>query len=266
MAKIDKGLSVSLALLLTGLITSMPVVAGEPEPEIDAEEQRAREIMRKIDDLWRQRSSYARLNMEVKTRHYQRKLKLEAWSKGTEKSLIRILYPIKEKGTASLKSDTHLYTYLPKTDRTIRLSAGMMSGSWMGSHFTNDDLVQESRRERDYRIRISFEGQRKGQNIMEFTLIPRPDAAVVWGKVVTVVTLPDYLPITEIFYDEDMKVARTLDFEKIKLLGGRRMPSVLRMIPADKPAEFTELVYESLKFNIGIKDSFFSLNQLRRKY
>jgi hypothetical protein len=264
MVKIDKGLSLSLALLLTGLITSMPVAAGEPE--INAEEQRAREIMRKIDDLWRQKSSYARLSMEVKTRHYQRKLKLEAWSKGTEKTLIRILYPIKEKGTASLKSDTHLYTYLPKTDRTIRLSAGMMSGSWMGSHFTNDDLVQESRRERDYRIRISFEGIRKGQQIMEFTLIPRPDAAVVWGKVMTVVSLPEYLPITEKFYDEDMEVARTLDFKNIKLLGGRRMPSVLRMTPMDKPGEFTEVVYESLKFNIDIKDSFFSLNQLRRKY
>jgi len=264
MVKIDKGLSLSLALLLTGLITSLPVVAGEPE--IDAEEQRAREIMRKIDDLWRQKSSYARLSMEVKTRHYQRKLKLEAWSKGTEKTLIRILYPIKEKGTASLKSDTHLYTYLPKTDRTIRLSAGMMSGSWMGSHFTNDDLVQESRRERDYRIRISFEGLRDGKKIMEFTLVPRPDAAVVWGKVMTVVSLPDYLPITEVFYDEDMEVARTLDFKNIKLLGGRRMPSVLRMTPMDKPGEFTEVIYESLKFNIGIKDSFFSLNQLRRKY
>ncbi len=264
MVKIDKGLSISLALLLTGLITSLPIIAGETE--IDAQEQRAREIMRKIDDLWRQKSSYARLSMEVKTRHYQRKLKLEAWSKGTEKTLIRILYPIKEKGTASLKSDTHLYTYLPKTDRTIRLSAGMMSGSWMGSHFTNDDLVQESRRERDYRIRISFEGLRDGKNIMEFTLVPRPDAAVVWGKVMTVVSLPDYLPIKEVFYDEDMEVARTLDFKNIKLLGGRRMPSVLRMTPMDKPGEFTEVIYESLKFNIGIKDSFFSLNQLRRKF
>ena len=82
----------------------------------------------------------------------------------------------------------------------------------------------------------------------------------------TVVSLPDYLPIKEVFYDEDMEVARTLDFKNIKLLGGRRMPSVLRMTPMDKPGEFTEVIYESLKFNIGIKDSFFSLNQLRRKY
>lgn len=245
----------------------LPVIAaGETANDtVSAEEQRAREIMRKIDDLWRQKSSYARLSMQVKTRHYSRNLRLEAWSKGIEKTLVRIIQPLKEKGTASLKSDTHLYTYLPKTDRTIRLSAGMMSGSWMGSHFTNDDLVQDTRRERDYRIRISFEGKRDGKSLMEFTLTPRPDAPVVWGKVITLVSLPDYLPVSEIFYDEDMKVARTLTFENIKMLGGRRMPSILRMVPADKPGEFTRLVYEQLKFNIDISDSFFSLTQLRRQ-
>lgn len=250
-------------LVLICLLTLPVLVTGEPA--VDAEEQRAREIMRKIDDLWRQDSSYARLSMKVNTRHYSRNLRLEAWSKGIEKTLVRIIQPLKEKGTASLKSDTHLYTYLPKTDRTIRLSAGMMSGSWMGSHFTNDDLVQDSRRERDYRIRISFEGKRDGRQVMEFTLTPKPDAPVVWGKVVTLVTMPDYLPVSEVFYDEDLKVARTLNFEKIKKLGGKRMPSVLRMVPADKPGEYTQLVYEELNFNIGIKDSFFSLAQLRKR-
>ncbi|MDH5632888.1 MAG: outer membrane lipoprotein-sorting protein [Gammaproteobacteria bacterium] len=229
----------------------------------DADEQRARDILRQIDDMWRQDSSHARLAMEVKTRHYTRTLRLEAWSRGADKSLIRILFPAREKGTASLKSGEHLYTYLPKTDRTIRLSAGMMSGSWMGSHFTNDDLVQDSRRERDYRIRISFEGKRNGLRLMEFTLVPRETAAVVWGKVVTTVSLPDYLPVSEVFYDEAMKVARTLEFSDIRLLGGRKMPSVLKVVPADKPDEYTVLTYEHIEFNIGIKNEFFSLNRLR---
>lgn len=250
----------SWLLVLTGISWSLALAASGAN---DAGEQRARDILRRIDDMWRQDSSHARLAMEVKTRHYTRTLRLEAWSRGTDKSLIRILYPGREKGTASLKSGEHLYTYLPKTDRTIRLSAGMMSGSWMGSHFTNDDLVQDSRRERDYRIRISFEGERSGRRLMEFTLVPRETAAVVWGKVVTTVSLPDYLPVSEVFYDEAMQVARTLEFSNIKSLGGRKMPSVLKVTPADKPEEYTVLIYEDIQFNIGIKDEFFSLNRLR---
>lgn len=225
---------------------------------------RAKTILRQIDDLWRGESSYGRFTMRVKTAHYTRTLQMEGWSKGTEKTLMRILKPLKEKGTATLKSDDTIYSYLPKTDRTIRLTSGMMMGSWMGSHFTNDDLVKESRMEDDYTPRIKFEGNQKGQSVIIFELKPKPDAPVVWGKLELMVSKPDYLPIYEKYYDEDMQLARTMVFEKIKPLAGRPRPSVMRLIPADKQDEYTEFVYESLKLNIPVKDSLFSLSNLKR--
>jgi len=192
-------------------------------------------------------------------------MKMEGWSKGKEMTLFRILEPLREKGTMTLKSGNHIYTYLPKTDRTIRLTSGMMMGSWMGSHLTNDDLVKEARLEEDYEAEIAFEGMRNGQNIIEFTLVPKPDAAVVWGKVVLYVLADSYMPLGEVFYDEDMQVARTFKFTDVRMLGGRERPAVMRVVPADKPDEFTEFVYKELKLDIGISDSFFGLSQLKRR-
>ena len=248
-------------ILNTFLLLSLFLLpAVSHSAEIDA-----REILREIDDLWRGQSSRATLEMTVVTEHYRRSMKMQAWSKGKHNSLVRILSPLKEKGTATLKVGKNIYSYLPKTDRTIRLTSGMMLGSWMGSHFTNDDLVKESRRDEDYDTEISFHGWREGKEILEFTLIPKPDAAVVWGKIVLVVYRNGYLPIEEIFYDEDFQSARKLMFSGEKMLGGRMRPSIMRMTPTDKPGEYTELNYRSLELDIEIKDSFFSLNRLKRK-
>ena len=237
---------------------------SHPSLAVDNNTERAKKILREIDDLWRGDSSYGRFTMRVKTEHYTRTLQMEGWTKGTEKTLMRILKPLKEKGTATLKSDDTIYSYLPRTDRTIRLTSGMMLGSWMGSHFTNDDLVKESRMEEDYQPRISFEGIRDGRQVIIFELKPKPEAPVVWGKLELMVTKKDYLPVYEKYYDEDMKLARTMEFEKIKPLAGRPRPSVMRLTPADKPKEYTEFVYESLQLNIPVKDSLFSLANLKR--
>ncbi|MDY6862363.1 MAG: outer membrane lipoprotein-sorting protein [Thermodesulfobacteriota bacterium] len=227
--------------------------------------QRARGILRQFDDLWRGISSHAVLTMQVKTVHYTRNMRLEVWSKGKEKTLVRILLPLKEKGTATLKSGNHIFTYLPKTDRTIRLTSGMMMGAWMGSHFTNDDLVKESRVEEDYDPTITFEGERDGRDIIEFTLIPKPDAAVVWGKIVLTLLVKDFIPLKELYYDEDMVIVRGMIFSNIKQLGGRPRPTIMRVVPYDKPEEYTELAYETLELNIGLDDSFFSMARLKRK-
>jgi hypothetical protein len=228
-------------------------------------QSRARGILRQVDDMWRGASSHSILTMQVKTVHYTRNMRMEGWSKGKEMTLVRVLSPLKEKGTATLKSGNNIYTYLPRTDRTIRLTSGMMMGSWMGSHFTNDDLVKESRMEEDYDPTITFEGKRNNQDIIEFTLIPKPDAAVVWGKLVLTVLAKDFIPLIEYYYDEDMNVARTMTFNEIKPLTDRRLPTVMRVVPADKPDEYTELVYEKLELNIDLSDDFFSISNLRRK-
>ncbi len=227
-------------------------------------DDRATKILNAVDDLYRANASHAVISMSVKTKHYERTLEMEAWSQGKENSLIKILSPRKEKGTATLKAGNAIYTYLPKTDRTIRLSSGMMLGSWMGSHLTNDDLVKESRLAEDYTAALTFEGPREGRAVIELTLVPRSDAAVTWGKIVTTVEADTYVPIRTVYYDDDGVAARTMRFTEVREMGGRRVPSVLEMVPADKPGEFTRLTYKELELGIELPASTFSLGRLKR--
>ncbi len=141
-----------------------------------------REIIDRVDQILRGDSSHGVATMEVVTEHWQRSLTMEMWSLGTEFSLVRVTAPAKEAGTATLKAEDDIWNYLPKVDRTIKIPASMMMGSWMGSHFTNDDLVKESRLVEDYDIELGFDGEREGVAVWEFVAPRRrpPSSGGVW--------------------------------------------------------------------------------------
>ncbi|HKI95284.1 MAG TPA: outer membrane lipoprotein-sorting protein [Gemmatimonadales bacterium] len=225
--------------------------------------QTAREIVDKVDRLLRGNSSRGTATMEVVTAHFDRTMEMRVWSLGTSYALIRILAPAKDAGTATLKVNNEIWNYLPRVDRTIRLPASLMSSSWMGSHFTNDDLVKEDRLVDDYDIVQSFDGVRDGEAVWEFTLTPKPDAAVVWGKIVERIRKRDLMPIWGKYYDADGTLIRTMTFSDYRTMGGRLVPATMEVVPADKPNEHTILHYESLEFNVGLTSSFFSLQRLR---
>lgn len=230
-----------------------------------ARAQTAREIVDRVDRLLRGNSSRGTATMEVVTAHFDRTMKMRVWSLGTSYALIRILSPAKDAGTATLKVKNEIWNYLPRVDRTIRLPASLMSASWMGSHFTNDDLVKEDRLVDDYDIVKSFDGVRDGDAVWEFTLTPKPDAAVVWGKIVERVRKRDLMPIWGKYYDQDGTLIRTITFSAYTRMGGRLVPATMRVVPADKPNEHTTLHYESLAFNVGLTPAFFSLRRLRSR-
>ncbi|MEW5723674.1 MAG: outer membrane lipoprotein-sorting protein [Thermodesulfobacteriota bacterium] len=224
----------------------------------------AKEILDYVDDLFRGLSSQGRMTMIIVTENWDRTLDLEWWSKGKEMTLIRILAPLKEKDTATLRVGDEIWNFLPKTNKTIKLPSSMMSGSWMGSHFTNDDLVKESRMAEDFTFETTFEGRRDGLEVLEITCHPKPEAAVVWGKVVETVRTGDFLPVDIKYYDEDLNLARTMVFTELGDLGGRTLPRRMTVHPADKPGEKTEVYYREMTFDPDIPDDFFSLRNLRK--
>ena len=135
----------------------------------------------------------------------------------------------------------------------------------MGSHFSNDDLVKESRLIDDYEIEIEFEGERDGTEIWEFVLTPLPEAPVVWGKIRYAVRKQDFMPLWARYYDESDEIVRTMTFSEFRLMGGRLVPAVMTMQPTDKPGETTVVRYHELEFETGLDESFFSLRNLRRE-
>jgi hypothetical protein len=202
--------------------------------------------------------------MTVTTAHWTRTLALEFWNHGTDRTLIRILAPQKEKGTATLRVGNDLWNFLPKVKRTIKLPSSMLQASWMGSHFTNDDLVKESRMTQDYTFEVTFDGVRDGEAVLEITCTPKPDAAVVWGRVLVRVRAADHLPLAVLFYDERLALARTLTYSEVRTLGGRELPTHMVIVPTDKPAELTRVVYEDIRFDEPLPEDTFSLRTLEQ--
>jgi len=221
-------------------------------------------ILDGVDDLYRSNSSHGIITLSVTTVNWKRTLTLEQWSKGEDKSLIKILKPKKEKGLATLRVDKNVWNYMPKVKRVVKIPSSMMSSSWMGSHFTNDDLVKQSRMTEDYTFSITFEGTREGKDIIEITCIPNKDAAVVWGKVEVIVFRDDYIPIRMIYYDEDLLLSRTLEFTNIEMMDGKIIPTMMSMIPTNEPGESTTVKWEEIQFDVTIDDEFFSLRKLQQ--
>ncbi len=236
------------------LLLALPAAARAPG------ELTPREILDRFDDLYRGDSSHAVMAMTVVTGHWTRELRLEAWSQGREKSLFRILSPRKEKGTATLKSGRQMWNYLPKVDRVIKVPSSMMAGSWMGSHFTNDDLVKDSRMADDYDFEF---GEAAGDGEIAIVCRPKPEAPVVWGKVVVRVRGADGMPVAVEYFDEDMEPARTMSFGDYREVGERRIPLSMRIVPADEPEEHTEVRYEQIEFDRPLAEDLFSLRSLR---
>jgi hypothetical protein len=230
---------------------------------VSAQAQTPEQIVRGVDELLRGESSRGRVSMEVVTARWTRSIEMEMWSLGRGYSLVRVVAPARDAGTATLKVERDIWNYLPRVDRTIKVPGAGMGGSWMGSHFTYDDLVRESSLVDDYGIELAFEGARDGLDIWEFRLIPLPEAPVVWSRVDLVVRRSDRMPLRARYFDDRGRLARTMEFANFRTMGGRLVPTELAMHPADRSGERTTLRYSSLEFDVGLQPGFFSLQRLR---
>lgn len=162
-----------VAIALTVLLSARATSAAELS---------ASRILDEVDDLYLSTTSQGLMEMDVTTPHWSRQLRLRFFSKGRQRLLVRITSPEKDRGTATLRNGNDLWNYLPKVDRTIKVPAAMLGGSWMGSDFTNNDLVKQQRMADDYQAAITFAGERSGAKIVEVTAMPKPEAPVVWEK------------------------------------------------------------------------------------
>ena len=221
-------------------------------------------ILDNVDDIYRSNTSHGILTLAVNTTNWQRTLTLEQWSKDKNKHLIKVLKPKKEKNLSTLRVDNNVWNYMPKVKKVVKIPSSMMSYSWMGSHFTNDDLVKQSRMAKDYDFSISFEGIRDEIDIVEIICIPKKNAAVVWGKVEVVVYRENFIPLRLIYYDEDLNLSRKLEFSNIQFLDNKKIPLQMKMIPEDEPGESTTIQWQEIKFDLAISDDFFSLHNLQR--
>lgn len=222
------------------------------------------EIVRRCDDLLRGEESYGKVTMTVTRPKWSRTVEMEAWTRGTEDSFIRVLSPPKEKGVTFLKKGREAWQYAPAIDRVIKIPPSMMLQSWLGSDFTNDDMVRADSMVVDYDHAIGSEPEENGVAYWVIEARPKPAAPVVWGQVNLKIRKEDFIPVRVDYYDEDgrlVKYYETADFAEVE---GRRLATRLTMHDQSRPGNQTEIRYASLTFQPDLRSDTFTVQNLRR--
>jgi outer membrane lipoprotein-sorting protein len=251
------------------LIVLVCAAATIAHPEGGATSERRRQIqppdveavLQHLDDLYRSKSSIARIEIDVTTPRTTRSMRLKAWTRGEEEVLVVIEAPPREADTATLRVGNNLWNYLPKIARTIRVPPAAMLGSWMGTDFTNDDLVKESSLRKDFTARIDRRCDAPAG--WWLTLDVKPDVVGRWARIELLVS-DERLPVEERHFDRRNRLARTMRFDDVRVLGGRRLPARIVLVPADAPGQRTEMRYIDVQFDVSLPNDTFSLSRLEQ--
>ncbi len=226
--------------------------------------QDIKEIVKQADEKFRGNSSEGKMTMIIKRPSWSRTVSMKSWTLGDEYSLIYITAPAKEKGQVFLKRQKDMWNWVPNIERMIKIPPSMMMQSWMGSDFTNDDLVSQSSLVNDYTHKLLGEETIDGYLCYKVELIPHDDAPVVWGKIIMWISKDDYYWLKTEYYDEDNFLVNTEILSDVKKMDDRTMPTRIEMIPADEEGHKTIIIFDKMKFNIKLKESFFSQQNMKR--
>jgi outer membrane lipoprotein-sorting protein len=241
------------------LLLFMPMLM--PSAAHGQDELNARALIKQVQDRLRSDTSITTYAMRIETAEWQREVRMDAWDDRVNKRFfIRILAPKKDRDTTWLKQGENLWMYLPKLERDIRIPPSMMLSNWMGSDFSNDDLVKMESVVEDYTHKLLAEEN----GVFTVESIPRPDAPVVWGKIIRRISR-EAMPLSEDFYDEHDEHIRHLAFDRVRRMGGREIPSRWIMQAMATPDKRTVMLLESVVFDAAIEDGMFSRANMRRK-
>ena len=242
-----------LLLLFLGAVST---TAGAEET-VDATQ-----IVRDAIDHWRGLSSRTDMTMVIHRPDWERSMSMRAWTKGNDKSLVRVIEPKKDRGNATLTDDNKMWSYSPKINRVIKIPSSMMGQSWMGSDFSNNDISRAEDIVDEYEHTVLSIEQRDGIAVHIIEAIPHEDAAVVWGREILMIRA-DHIVLEHAFYDQDDELVKKLLTLEIVEMGGRTIAKRQRMSEIETPDEWTEILVDDVQYEVDIGDNLFTLSNLR---
>ena len=245
-----------LCLILLTAGTIMPLMGQELSPK---------EIIRKADEKFNgEKTSISTMAMTIVRPTWERTIEFKGWTKEKQYSLTLITAPAKDKGQSFLKREQEMWSWNPTISRLIKLPPSMMSQGWMGSDYTNDDILKESSVVNDYVHEIVGEETIDGRLCYKIKMVAKEDAAVIWGHQVRWIDKKDFLFLKSELYDEDGYLVRTESGSDIKLMDGRLIPCRIELVPAEEDGQMTIIEMKEVRFNEPIEDSFFSQQNMKR--
>ena len=248
-----------LKFIIGVVVCTMPFTSIYAQQDLSA-----KDIVKKADDNMRGKTSQADITIKIIRASWSREMNIKAWSKGDDYSMILVKSPAKEKGTVFLKRIKEVWNWIPSIERNIKLPPSMMSQSWMGTDFTNDDLVKEASSVSDYDHQLLGKETISNKDCYKIEMIPKPSAAIVWEKVIVWIDSADFLQLKAEFYDEDGELVNIMNSSEVKEVGGRKITSKIEMFPVDKEGNSTVIIYNNIIFDVLINDNFFTTRNMKQ--
>lgn len=247
--------SILFLLIVAGILS--PVNAQSPALT-------AEEIIKKADEKVRGKTNQSEMRMEIIRPTWQRDLSFKAWGRGMDYSMTYITSPARDKGQVFMKRQTEMWNWMPTIGRMIKIPASMMSQGWMGSDYTNDDILKESSMVVDYRHSLVAEETIEGLECYKIRMDPKEEAAVIWGRVFKWITKDEFIQIRSEYYDEDQELVKSDFAYDLQVMDGRLIPTRIEIVPADEEGKKTVLYITDIKFDIELPESFFSQQNMKR--
>jgi len=237
------------------VLCALPALAADAERD-------ATQIVRDAINHWRGLSSYTEMTMVIHRPDWERSMTMRAWTKGQDQSLVRVVEPKKDRGNGTLIDAKSMWTFSPKVNRVIKVPSSMMGQSWMGSDFSNKDIARADDIIDQYDHSILEREEIDGIAVHDIESIPHEDAAVVWGREVLKIR-EDHVVLEHAFFDQDGELVKKLVSLEVGEMGGRTIAKRQRMVKTGKPNEWTEISVNDVEYEIDLKDSVFTLSNLR---
>jgi len=246
-------------------VINLLLVAGIPLNSLSAQDLTATELVKKADEKFNgEKSSYSLMSMTIIRPGWQRTIEFKNWTLGRDFALSLITAPAREAGQSFLKRGSEMWSWNPSINRLIKLPPSMMSQGWMGSDYTNDDILKESSVVNDYTHEFAGEEDLDGRLCYKIMMTAREDASIVWGKQIRWIDKKDFLVLKAELYDEDGYLVRTETGSDIKIMDGRTITSKIELIPVEEPQNTTFIEIREMKFNIPVEESYFSQQNMKR--
>ena len=245
-----KRLSISFLLLLSCL--SATAESGRD----------AKALIQDAMDHWRGKTSVGAMTMVIHRPDWERSMSMRLWTSGDEHGLVRVTAPKKDVGNGTLSKDKQMWTFSPKINRVIKVPSSMMSQSWMGSDFSNNDISKSTEILRDYDHRILKTFEQDGHIVYVVEAIPHEEAAVVWGKEILHIR-DDSVMLREEFWDQDGILVKTMQTTAVEEMSGRAVATQMRMSKTETPQEWTAVRTDEISFDVELKPNTFTLSNLR---
>jgi outer membrane lipoprotein-sorting protein len=179
----------------------------------------------------------------------------EIYSKGQDKSLMKIVAPARDKGKKILLNGDNLWMYMPDVSRPIRLSRKQ---AFMGSTFSNEDLADSGWAD-NYSAEIT---QQKGDMILLALSAKKNDVA--YAKIEMWIDDTTKVPTEAVYFGLSGKAIKKMIFSNPQTIAGLLRPLDMKMEDLLEEGAYTEVKMLKMEELQSVPDYMFDQTQMGR--